>query len=182
MSQIIIQCSHCGKEFTRDANIVKFRLKKGMRSYCSRKCVGKQNCSQLERPPKGKKHPNFASKTQIDEFSPFRQFLRSARSRKKCEITVQDLKEQWDRQQGVCPYTGWILDNKFRSRSVNERKLNLHIRRASLDRIDSKKGYEKNNIQFVALIAQYAKNKFSENDLLEFCNAVANKKPSQSEG
>ena len=38
------------------------------------------------------------------------------------------------------------------------------------------KGYTKDNIQFIALIAQYAKNRFKEEELLEFCLAVAKNK------
>ena len=44
--------------------------------------------------------------------------------------------------------------------------------RASLDRIDSTKGYVKGNIQFVAVMAQYAKHGFTEQELLGFCKRV----------
>ncbi len=47
------------------------------------------------------------------------------------------------------------------------------IKRASLDRIDSSKCYTPSNIQFVCLIANYAKNNFLESEMLEFCKAVA---------
>jgi len=47
--------------------------------------------------------------------------------------------------------------------------------RASLDRIDSSKGYVKGNIQFVSLIAQYAKNDWNGDVIFEFANAVKNK-------
>lgn len=49
--------------------------------------------------------------------------------------------------------------------------------RASLDRIDSKKGYIKGNIQFVALIVQLAKNDWDEKVIYEFAEAI--KKPTQ---
>ena len=44
--------------------------------------------------------------------------------------------------------------------------------RASVDRIDSSKGYIKGNIQFVSLVAQYAKNMWDEKELYNFCEAV----------
>lgn len=47
--------------------------------------------------------------------------------------------------------------------------------RASLDRIDSSIGYVKGNIQFISLIAQFAKNDFSDTEVINFCKAVANK-------
>ena len=44
--------------------------------------------------------------------------------------------------------------------------------RASVDRRDSSKGYTPDNIQFVAIIANFAKNAFPEEQLIEFCYAV----------
>ena len=43
---------------------------------------------------------------------------------------------------------------------------------ASLDRIDSEKGYVKENVRFVAVIANFSKNKFSDEDVIDFCEAV----------
>jgi len=44
--------------------------------------------------------------------------------------------------------------------------------RASLDRIDSSKGYVKGNIQFVSLIVQYAKNEWCDFVLMDFAKAM----------
>jgi hypothetical protein len=44
---------------------------------------------------------------------------------------------------------------------------------ASVDRIDSSKGYTKDNIQFVCFMANIAKNKFSCDELINFCNLVS---------
>jgi hypothetical protein len=43
---------------------------------------------------------------------------------------------------------------------------------ASLDRIDSSKGYIKGNVQFVALGVNYAKNGFTNEETLEFIKAI----------
>jgi hypothetical protein len=43
---------------------------------------------------------------------------------------------------------------------------------ASLDRIDSQKGYLKGNVRFVALMANLARADFRDRDLLIFCRAV----------
>ncbi|MEO1764581.1 MAG: hypothetical protein AAFR83_22070, partial [Cyanobacteria bacterium J06629_18] len=48
----------------------------------------------------------------------------------------------------------------------------LHPKTASLDRIDSCKGYVFGNVQFVSLMANYAKRDFLEEELLRFCEAV----------
>ena len=83
------------------------------------------------------------------------------------EITAENLKTQWESQRGICPYTGWKL--VLRSRKGGKRLLN----HASVDRIDSSRGYFPDNIQFVALMANYAKNSFEEKSMIAFCNAVA---------
>jgi hypothetical protein len=48
-----------------------------------------------------------------------------------------------------------------------------HPQLASLDRIDSSKGYIKGNIQFVSVIANYAKNEMTHDEMLYFCKATA---------
>jgi hypothetical protein len=48
-----------------------------------------------------------------------------------------------------------------------------HPNQASVDRTDSSKGYVTDNIQFVSLIANYAKSSFDVQQLFEFCKAVA---------
>lgn len=92
-------------------------------------------------------------------------------------ITLQDLKDQWEKQGGKCPYTGW--DMKFDG-CTKRKGLRRTPDRASLDRIDSSKGYIKGNIQFVSLIAQYAKNDWNDDVILEFANAVKNNLTSSS--
>jgi hypothetical protein len=77
---------------------------------------------------------------------------------------LEDLKAQWDKQRGICPYSGKTM--------VLERRSLMH--QASLDRIDSNKGYEIGNIQFVCLIMQYAKNGFSDAQVKEFFSSFVN--------
>jgi hypothetical protein len=43
--------------------------------------------------------------------------------------------------------------------------------RASLDRIDSKKGYVRGNVEFISLMAQYAKNEWSRGDVEKFLDS-----------
>ncbi|MCJ8282694.1 MAG: hypothetical protein MJK14_23475 [Rivularia sp. ALOHA_DT_140] len=113
-----------------------------------------------------------------DEYSPFRQHLKLARrrvktNRRECYITLEYLKNLWEKQSGRCPYTGWKLDNP---QTTSEWSNNiLHLRTAILDRIDSSQGYVFGNVQFVSLMANYAKRDFLEADLLRFCEAVVDK-------
>jgi hypothetical protein len=172
-------CEVCEKEFFRSTSEVNRNKKIGRRVFCSRECQGKVNLSNL-----GEKrvHEHLTPWRTCDEFSPFRKFLSSAKgsckhrnkSKKKKDrivsITLEDLKSQWEKQKGICPYTGWQL--KISEKTTNGTCLSTTPDRASLDRIDSSKGYTKDNIQFVALIAQYAKNGWAGQEVLKFCRAV----------
>jgi len=175
MKQIKLICKVCNKEFFRNKNEVKRNSQLGRRVYCSLSCVGHDNLSNL--PENKRYHPeNLKAGNRLDDFSPFRFHLKNARmhskSRKKKEITVtlEDLKLQWEKQNGKCPYTGWKMDNPISTSTRLKKTLNPC--RASLDRIDSSKGYTPDNIQFVSVMANYAKNKFSDVELFQFCEAV----------
>lgn len=120
-----------------------------------------------------------------DEYSPFRWHLRTIKSRtnrknkkakpKECNLTLQDLKDQWESQKGICPHTNWPLKNM--ATSSPEDQLPKTPDRASLDRIDSSKGYVKGNVQFIALIAQLAKNNWEEKVLYEFAESIKKAHP-----
>ena len=108
-----------------------------------------------------------------DEFSPFRYYLNNAKRRLKhklaknkvleSNLTLNDIKTQWDKQNGICPYT-----NKQMS-LVNPKGKALP-EQASLDRIDSSKGYVQGNVEFVCLAVNYAKNNFSREQMINFFN------------
>lgn len=177
MESVKLICNNCGKEFHRNKSEFNRNKKEGTKLFCSRSCSSKTNISGLR--AKGKLIG--------DEFSPFRFHLNSIKVRLKIQkqkikssvkefsITLQDLKEQWDLQNGLCPYTGWDLLSPLNT--TTWKRLEKVPNRASVDRIDSNKGYIKDNIQFVSLIAQYAKNMWDEKELYNFCEAViANKK------
>jgi hypothetical protein len=164
-------CEICGKEFQRITTEAKRNEKLGRRIYCSLKCVGKSNIRNI--PVEKRYHPqNLRRGYWTDEYSPFRGHLNRARShaknKRECNISLLDLKKQWEKQKGICPYTGWAMENKMQTSA----KLKKSPTMASVDRIDSSKGYTPDNIQFVCFIANIAKHDFSENDFLNFCEAV----------
>ena len=86
-----------------------------------------------------------------DMKSHLRYILGKARLRKKHEfdITPEDLYELWDKQNGLCAYSKQPLTNE-----VN------HLQMASLDRIDSKQGYVKSNIQLLCFAVNKMKQEF----------------------
>ena len=48
----------------------------------------------------------------------------------------------------------------------------LNIKSASLDRIDNSKGYVQGNVRFVSVMFNFARNKFSDEEVIEFAQAV----------
>lgn len=152
MPLINIKCFWCGQTFGKKKKYYNHNLKNNRKNFCSKDCSYK-----------------YSSFAQSDEFSIFRYFIKrlKERSRKRSKtfnLSVIDLKTLWDNQSGICPYTGWKL-KITREKSIYQ---------ASLDRKNSSIGYELNNVQWVSLIAQFAKNDFSEQELLIFCKTVAN--------
>ena len=79
------------------------------------------------------------------------------------------LKEVWDKQNGICPITGW----KLKLKTYKCRKTSLVPQHASVDRIDNDKGYIKGNIRFISVMCNYALNKqFTDQQLLELASAI----------
>lgn len=74
-------------------------------------------------------------------------------------ITIQDAWEIFIKQNRKCKYTGC---NLFFLKNSN----------ASMDRIDSKDGYHKNNVQWVHKDVNKIKGELSESDFLNFCRLI----------
>jgi len=169
-----VDCFYCGKRFFRRNSEVNRSKKLGRRQFCSRGCCGKVVANNL----KNQKWDHLAHIKRADSLSPFRHHLKCIKNkggyggkRRSCFITLQDLKDQWDQQQGICPYTGWEL--KTPRTTSSHHQLPKSTDRASVDRIDNSKPYTRSNIQFISLMAQYAKNIWPEDELLRFCEAIA---------
>jgi len=103
--------------------------------------------------------------------TPFRQFYRRARTRDRAtDLSPEYLQELWAKQEGKCPLTHWnlALPTSRCLGYVDKR----HPANASLDRIDQRVKYRKGNVRFVALIANYARNTWTDADVIAFCKAV----------
>lgn len=165
-----IMCESCGNVFQRQSWEIARNNKKGHKQYCSRSCASKTVANNFGSSRQWE-HLNPGNKG--DEFSPFRVFMCRIRARmrdrgRECSVTVEDLKEQWEIQNGICPYTGWILQTPKNTGVPRHPSPDV----ASLDRIDSSKGYVKGNVEFISLMAQLAKHSFSKKDVVNFCMAV----------
>jgi len=131
---------------------------------------GTKSCGCLQYESKTKIH--FSKRNaELEKFLPY---LSATKWRHKpADVSLEDLKNVWDSQNGLCPFTGVVL--KLIKGKDNYKTLeNRGIYIASLDRIDSNIGYVKGNIQFVSMMINYAKHKFSDNDVIEFCKIICN--------
>lgn len=98
------------------------------------------------------------------EFKYFLKILKSSKGRKDSFLNIDDLKEVWNSQNGICPYSKIKLSLPTHSNYKPDLPYNM----ASVDRIDSSKPYTKNNIQFVSRTMNYAKNNMTHEQTLEF--------------
>ena len=107
-----------------------------------------------------------------DEFTGFRDFLRRIKRRNyEYDVDLEYLKKVWD-SCNVCVYSGVKLTLPTHIQNNNP------LVTASIDRIDSTKGYVKGNIQYISITANHAKNSMSHEQMLEFCGLIIeNKKP-----
>jgi hypothetical protein len=83
------------------------------------------------------------------------------------------LLDMWEQQAGLCAETGLEM------RCDVEHELTFHLK-PSLDRIDSSRGYTKQNVQLITQWAQYAKSDLSQEQFDAFCVAkIEHKRGSQ---
>lgn len=113
--------------------------------------------------PKGKNSKNYRGYEDL----PSRMFTNIKRCAIKrnieFKITIQDCWYQWLKQNGKCAYTGEKLT------FMNQRK---RIHTASLDRIDSSKGYEIDNIQWVHKDVNFMKQSYNQEYFINLCKQI----------
>ena len=113
----------------------------------------------------GSKNPAFKGIGDMP-MSWFRTYEESARKRNiQWNITLEDAWNKLQEQHGLCALTGQTLHfGRIRSRLETN---------ASIDRIDSTKGYEINNIQIVEKSINLMKSTFTQDDFIKNCKLVA---------
>lgn len=178
-SDILVTCCFCGTSFFRASKEVKRNIKLGRKIYCNNSCSAKDKPefkNNWDNPELIEKYlkPNWRGR-QIDEFSPFRYFISKAKSRIKFDPTdldVEYLKDLWNKQKGICPYTNILMELPLTTSSHHIKAENPC--KASLDRIDSSKGYIKGNVEFVCLGVNLAKSQFSSKIMHDFIAKIRN--------
>lgn len=81
-------------------------------------------------------------------------------------LCLEEAREILENQNGKCALTGWEIGLGRRS-----------LQTASLDRIDSSKGYYKENVQWVHKDANRAKSDFTMEYFIDLCKSVAKMNP-----
>jgi hypothetical protein len=153
-------CKQCNVEFEKPLSEIKRNEKLNRPNFCSRTCVGKHNIKNF---PKEKTNYDISqhSDWKKDEYTKFRYHFRNLRNRNKIvDITIEDLKEIWELQEGKCTY---LKINLILSSYSKIKKDPIYS--ASLDRIDSNKGYEKGNIQWISRSMNYMKNDITDQEV-----------------
>lgn len=170
---IKLKCPVCNCEFNKDISNYQRNINKGRNTFCSRKCTGKYY--GLYKASKGlikQKNYDYLKVSKEDDFSGFKYYISLLNNREKNvekEITIEFLKNLWEKQKGICPYTKIKL-NLMKHNSKHHKF--PYYTWASLDRIDNNKGYSLNNVRFVSLAINYMKNKYSDKDVLDFIKII----------
>lgn len=163
---LLCRCS-CGEEKL----VVPYSLKKGI----STKCI---KCSKSNR---GENHPSFTGYKNI----PGSWFTRYVNRKNKWDfdITIKDVYNIWVSQNRKCKLSGLDIDfenQNFRKISNRESRKKLGKKydydlkcTASLDRIDSNKGYTKNNIQLVHKDINMMKKEYEQDYYIKMCGLVS---------
>lgn len=167
---IDLRCETCGIIFKRRLAEVNRNRKIGRRIFCSLRC---ENMTIHNIPDNIDRYPiKDHAGNKKDAYSNYRYIWRIARNRarstnREFTITLDDLKDLAEKQKFKCVYSGvpLVFNNGTKSKSDP-----MHT--ASLDRIDSSKGYTKDNIQFVSCTANYAKNSITHDQMVEFCRNI----------
>jgi hypothetical protein len=95
----------------------------------------------------------------------FNRIKKNAKSRgHNCNISIKDAWKQFVKQNGKCALTN--IELKFDSAS------SIRDGNASLDRINSSRGYTKNNIQWVLKHINMMKRNLPEHEFIHYCKLV----------
>jgi hypothetical protein len=182
ISTVKVKCAHCGNEFEKMRSEYNRRIKKNTTGFfCNLKCSGNYfDTNHLAKYRKiyNKKIKNYAN-NRLDQYSPFKYHANKTRSRSKekgykTDITIEYLKQIWDKQNGICPYTKIKMEL---GRTTADEDIKKTPTKASLDRIDPNKGYVIGNVEFVCYCVNVMKNDFTKDQMVYFINQIKNFTP-----
>jgi hypothetical protein len=168
MKTVEVICEFCQDPFQRSIKEYNRSIRNKTKMFCDRSCA----CSYgLKVSPRKGDASRLNPANKLDKFSPFRYFVSKSRSEERkswygeSDLTIEYLQDLWEKQNGICPYTNYQMELP---QSTQDAAIKGTPKRASLDRMDSNKGYIQGNVEFVCLAVNYAKNRFSRDDMMSF--------------
>lgn len=139
-------CSGCGKE----------------QAYTRKDHAKQSELNDWQCKPCVSKAKGFSKNQPVgDRARLYNKFRKSANNRGiEWGLDIESMYADYD---GKCKLTGWEIELGYSKGT------------ASLDRVDSTKGYTPENIQWVHSMVNMAKNKYGNEEFIEMCKAVSNK-------
>ena len=175
MSKITLKCNTCGNEFSKARNEYNRKLRQGKdKFYCCLSCAAKrpENIAHLTNVKSD--YPIWEHcDNRSDEYSKFKQILGRTKNKNRKfhrdnNLTAEYLYKLWEQQCSKCPFTGFELELPTSKAREGKTPINL----ASIDRIDNDLGYIEGNVRFVSVMYNYARNNFTDEQVLQFAQAV----------
>ncbi len=176
MASVNLTCNECSKSFSKEKKEYDRWVRKGREQfYCSQSCSTTHGNKVT---PHGNQ-ANLVANNRKTKYMQVAWFLRVVTARTKkasykkgpTDLTLEYLLGLWESQNGICPITGWKLILPYNcSRWSDENPFGPSS--ASLDRIDNSIGYVQGNVRFIAVMANYARNNFTDEEVIEFAKAV----------
>lgn len=121
--------------------------------------------------PSGERHPNYKGYKEISG-NHFNQIKTGAEIRSlSFKVSIEELWELFEKQKRQCSLSGLDIQFGIKSRIKEKQKECT----ASLDRIDSSKGYTIDNVQWVHKDINKMKNVHSQEAFINICRLVASK-------
>lgn len=162
------RCPHCAQWKLAEGGFVRYAkpLKSGATRYGSwcKACVAVKQAS-YHKQTWGPERLAFSAHKRSHTVRAYLAYLRAkAVARRGDSVTVEQLEALWRAQEGRCALTGWPMTRELGRGVV--------ATNASIDRIDSARGYEPGSIQLVCRAANTAKNALSPAEFLALCRAV----------
>lgn len=178
-NKIELICPKCDKPYLKDLSEYNRNKRLNRKSVCSLRCTDSINNIPLDK--RSTYDISKHSDNLRDEFTNFRYYLKNIKKSKKVvDVDLQDLKNQWEFQKGICPYTNIsLIPNTHNTVKISDCEFPFNY--ASVDRIDSSKGYVKDNIEFISIGVNYLKNEYSKQQTIDFIEQVIKNKTSLSD-
>lgn len=175
-NKILLTCKNCEVKFEKIKKEVTRQEKRGRSNdhwFCSRRCDTIHK-NKNRTPETQKKISDALSKRNkgntYSKKGQFTYYLNKSKNRKYgCNLTEEYLQQIWEKQEQKCAYTGILLS----LHGVVKRSPTT----ASLDRIDSSKGYEKGNVHFICYSLNLAKNDFDHDTFTHFLSMIHQTQP-----